>query len=88
MTRTRIRPMDWFKRKDDAGAEVSLSKCATYDEHNLTLEQLTARYPNSHIDLDHPVKSRGLDTNVAKARLAEMDRYACNYPHTLSVYTD
>jgi hypothetical protein len=76
--------MDWFKRKngDAAGGEVSLSKCATYDEHNMTLEQLAARYPNSYIDLEHPAKSRGLNTNVAKARLAEDGPVRVQSPHT------
>ncbi len=55
-----------------AASQVQLSsKCTTYDEHTMTIDELAARFVTSHINTEHPVKSAGLDSAVASARLAK-----------------
>ncbi|CAM6005006.1 unnamed protein product [Sphagnum balticum] len=68
--------VEWFKIRRHA-VDISLKKCATYDEHNLTIEQLAARFPASQIDVAHPAKSRGLDRSVAQLRLTEDGPVGC-----------
>jgi hypothetical protein len=61
------------ENKNGKAAETPVnlsSKCTTYDEHTMTIEELAARFVTSHIDIGHPVKSAGLDSAVAAARLA------------------
>ena len=50
-------------------AEAAKSKCDTYDEHHMTLEELAERYPGV-IDVGHPTKSKGLTQAEADNRLA------------------
>ncbi len=74
MKRSKVSPLDWMKGKkqENEVPEGDLaSKCTTYYEHTMTIEELAARHTESHINIEQPKKSGGLDTATAAARLAE-----------------